>query len=502
MAESPPNLEKATDKQKARAPAVVAGASHRFHYGWVMLIACMVAWGASAAGHSFSLAPFLDQWIEDLEVPRSTISSFWTLAMLVSAAVSPVSGSLIDRFGARWTLLCCGPIAAATALWLGMLSSQTELALAITINRVFAADMLTLLSATTLNRWFVRWRGRASLVLGIMMAWLLEFPAVEMKMYSMTDSRRGAYTIVAGYVACLTVVALLIWRDSPESVGLLPDLAYADLQEDDSLPLQEVSTPVASPESSKAAVMPAHHRPEEISLTRAEAVRTLIFWAVNLMQLSSSVLWVACHFNMLDLLMSRGLESDAVASFYNTVSSTRLVVSTLLSVFVVDRLGRRTYLLLAAAAPWQVLIILMLLGTIGPQVWPDWMAVLFGFVYGLWGGINSSVGNVVYAQLFGRKHVGSISGLAKGISLAAGGLGPLFFSAVRELTGSYAWALKPMLVCSMLSATALCCAPQPEPRPEAEDATTPKPTSRLAVAVGRSRAYEHLPKSSQSTQAA
>lgn len=444
-----------------------------------MLVASFLCSAASSSAHSFSYAPFIDAWMENLALSRSVISSFWTVAMLASAALMPFAGSLIDRKGARCVLMCCTPLSVGVTIWLGLVSTPVELCAAITVNRIVSADVLNLLSQTTLSRWFVRYRGRAATTLGVANAWFLEFPALEIHLQHALGRSSSVYAAIASYVAVLCLTCIAVWRDTPETVGLLPDLAHPEpgpSQVEDGAPLQ----PPAAEKPGGSAEDVA-----EASYTRAEAMRTVLFWAVAMMQFNSAALWVAIHFNLIDILASKGTPRDAAASFYNAVSATRLVVSLLLNFLVVDRLGRRTYLLLAASAFPQLAIIALVLGFIGPQVWPAWMAVAFGLIYGCWGGVNSCVNNVVFAQLFGRAHIGAIAGFAKAFMLTAGGGGPLWFSIVKDATGSYAPALYCVLVSTLVFNVALCSAPMPQQAvPQSRSLALP------SIRLGRPAAYK------------
>merc|ERR1712032_552882 len=102
-----------------------------------------------------------------------------------------------------------------------------------------------------------------------------------------------------------------------------------------------------------------------------------------------------------------------------------------------------------------------LLGYAGPRDWNGETVIVFAMIYGVWGGIFTSVGNVVVAQLFGRSHLGSISGLWKSFSLVAGALGPEFMGIVRDITGSYDLALISLFISTVVSSILLLISPLP-----------------------------------------
>eukprot|EP00425_Heterocapsa_triquetra_P020700 CAMPEP_0195140598 /NCGR_PEP_ID=MMETSP0448-20130528/161425_1 /TAXON_ID=66468 /ORGANISM="Heterocapsa triquestra, Strain CCMP 448" /LENGTH=86 /DNA_ID=CAMNT_0040178945 /DNA_START=71 /DNA_END=327 /DNA_ORIENTATION=- len=86
--------------------------------------------------------------------------------MLMSSIAAPVEGQLIDKYGSGRVLLACIPASIGCLIWIGWASTPTELCIAVTLNRLINADTYPLLGTTTMNRWFVKRRGRASVVLG------------------------------------------------------------------------------------------------------------------------------------------------------------------------------------------------------------------------------------------------------------------------------------------------------------------------------------------------
>jgi len=379
--------------------------------------------------------------------------------MVVSAATSPCIGSMIDRLGTRVIIVICIPTVLTTLFFLSRVSNPIMLLVGITVNRVASADTLPLCAQIALNHWFIRYRGRASMVLGVATAELLFFPGIELRLLELTGERRSTYFCIMAYVTLLSSVAAALWRDLPENCGLLPDLSQYEAMPKGSDDADEKQSGVRD-------------ESKEDGLTRREAMQTSIFWAIVLISFNNSILWVGCHFNLLDLLKSKGLGAEAATNFYSTVSFARLIVSISLGMFCLDHLNRRAYLLLAVQAVPQMLVLLLLLGF---DTWQSWLAMIFGLIYGAWGGIFTAVGNVLYAQLFGRAHLGAISGFAKGFSLLAGAIGPEFMAIVHQWTGSYRLALKLLLVSTLVSTAMLLLAPLP--REPSRASTRPNPAS-------------------------
>jgi len=69
------------------------------------------------------------------------------------------------------------------------------------------------------------------------------------------------------------------------------------------------------------------------------------------------------------------------------------------------------------------------------------MAYFFGFCMGVQGGLEMIVSSVVFANFFGRWHLGSIAGFASTLLVGASALGPMPFGVARDLMGGYAAVL-------------------------------------------------------------
>ena len=65
------------------------------------------------------------------------------------------------------------------------------------------------------------------------------------------------------------------------------------------------------------------------------------------------------------------------------------------------------------------------------------LAIFYGMnVGGVWG-IKSTMSGMVYADFYGRTHLGAIMALDSALGLVGTAVGPLYIQLSRELTGSY-----------------------------------------------------------------
>ncbi len=63
--------------------------------------------------------------------------------------------------------------------------------------------------------------------------------------------------------------------------------------------------------------------------------------------------------------------------------------------------------------------------------------LFFLLPYGMASGLFGMLNIVTWPKLYGREHIGAISGFAMSIMVAGSALGPWFFSVVHQMFGSY-----------------------------------------------------------------
>jgi sugar phosphate permease len=195
----------------------------RFYYGWVVVVitalALLVAAGARSAPGVFLLS-----MQTDLQLDRATLSGAISLGLIMFGLGAPLSGYFIDRFGPRrvvlagLTLLGVSFIANASIrsvpglyLWWGLLSG------------VGTGVVGGVLGATVANRWFVRQRGLITGLFGAATSagQLLFLPLLAQ--LNLTLGWRTSSLIIGVLGLALLLPVLLLLRDSPAEVGLLPD---------------------------------------------------------------------------------------------------------------------------------------------------------------------------------------------------------------------------------------------------------------------------------------
>jgi MFS family permease len=279
--------------------------------------------------------------------------------------------------------------------------------------RMLAQGGMSMVSNTAINLWWVRRRGAVLAIAG-MMASLLgsgSFPSLAHALIGQLGWRASYVALGVLVAAVMLPVGLLFYRRQPEAYGLLPDGAKAPPAGRSAAPLADV----------------------EENWTRAEALRTSAFWIVSLSGASISMLGTGLHFHMVSIFADAGLSASAAAAAFMPVALASAVFR-LAGGVLVDRVPVRY--LLSVALVGQTISLLM-----APRLQDSTTALVYGIVLGLTGSLQLTVGNVVWAKYYGRRHLGSITGVARLVSNGASALGPMPMGIARDVFGSYTLAL-------------------------------------------------------------
>ena len=229
-----------------------------YFYGWNILFATGSSMVVRNAAASLTLAVFIFPMSEDLGWSRTLIAGAASVGGLVATVASPVVGWALDRYGARVILTGSVLIMGLSTVSLAWATVPIAFYLAYGTGRVIFSSPMNIGSSVVVSRWFVRRRGRATGILFLSHSLgMIAFPLIA----GLVIKYRGwedAWMVLGVLVWALALgpVSILV-RQSPESVGLLPD---GDLPTD-----QDEDTPSESPT-------------EEQNWTLKEAMRTPTLW--------------------------------------------------------------------------------------------------------------------------------------------------------------------------------------------------------------------------------
>jgi MFS family permease len=403
-----------------------------FFYGWLLVAVAFVTMAVGVnARTAFSL--LFPAILADFGGDRGAIAGIFSFGFLVSAAVTPFVGRLIDLRGPR-IVVEMGVVAMAAGLILASLTNRPW-QLYLTLGALVGGGvncMAYAVQSIYLANWFVRKRGLAlsiafsgvgigSITILPGLGWLIE---------------RAGWRVGCIALGMLLLVLLgplnLLLRPRPEDMGLHPDgLSFGGASFDRTAFIVD-------------------HGWTAIDWTLARALFTRRFWWLAVGYFCGLFSWYAVQVHQTKYLTEIGFTPGEAAWALGLVSLVAIPGQIALG-HLSDRIGREwvwmignlgfviCYLSLIAlrSAPTQVLLYAMILaqGTLG---------------YSL-----TSVMGPIPAEIFEGRHYGSIFGTIMVAAILGGAAGPWVTGVIYDAAGTYSIAFWIAAGCSMISILAI-----------------------------------------------
>lgn len=404
-----------------------------FYYGWVVVGVAFVSMALGVnARTAFSLfyPPMLDEFGWD----RGVTAGAFSFGFLVSAAVSPILGRVMDRHGPR-PVMEAGVLLAAAGLLLAPLAREPWHVYG-TLGVLVGAGSVCLGYSghgLFLPAWFARRRGLAISIAfsGVGVGSILMLPALQAYI-ERTDWRTACFTLGAVLLVVLVPLNLLI-RRRPEDLGLRPD---GD----------------AAPAPGATAVRSNVVDPQWVAIdwTLARALRTARFWWIALGYFGGLFAWYAVQVHQTKYLVEVGFDAHDAALALGVVSLAGVPGQIALG-WLSDRVGREIVWAIGCAGFAVTYAALLALEGVpsAPLMW--FMVLAQGAVgYGM-----TSVFGAIPAEIFEGRHYGAIFGTLMLAAIGGGAAGPWATGALFDATGSYASAFWLAIAVCAISAIAI-----------------------------------------------
>jgi sugar phosphate permease len=383
---------------------------------------------------------------DDLGIGRSIFGWAQSARQVGSAATAPLVGALIDRFGSRTLLAFAALITGCALCTLGFITEGWQLVVLYALMGLVSMNGPgALVTTVPVTKWFVQQRGRALAYasLGIPLGGLIFVPLTQVLIEAF--GWRTAWVLLALVGAGVIIpLALIFLRRQPEDLGLLPDGV-----------VQDAAVTTADQRQRRASV---RGRTEERSWTRAEALRTTTFWRLVLVFSMVMLATNSVGVHRIPDFTDRGLD-PRVISYATALDAAAAGLSTFGSGMLTQRfaprlIGASGFLLLAAASAF----------TIVANSHPLMFLAMITFGLGI--GVGMLMQSYLWAEYFGRQHLGSIRGAAMPVVLFGGAIGAPLSGHVRDLTGSYRDVWLAAIAVMLLGALVLGTTPPPRSRTE------------------------------------
>jgi MFS family permease len=388
----------------------------RIYYGWAIVAAVFIAAFGQVPVYGPVLGVFIKPMQDELGWSRTTLSLGFTMGNLIGTLLTGVIGPLLDRYGARLIIVATGGVVAAAMVGMALMEQPWQFWALFGIGRGSALAGIQSGASVAIANWFIQKRGRAMAIQGLgLRVGQATFPLIIFAIMAVS-SWRHAFGVLAGFtLLCIVVPAALFIRRRPEDMGLHPDGLTEDA--------------AAAPEAGATRrVLREARRTGEASWTLAEARRTPTLWLVVLFTLAGFFCLGSVNLHMVASFQDKGIPDGLAVSVLSIFAATS-ALTVLPWGFLLEQVHVRYGAMLMCALD----VLAMILISVATR-YP--MAVAFALVYGAAAGGWTVIQHLVFADYFGRAHLGAIRGFAAPFRLISP-LGPIVAGYVHDATGSY-----------------------------------------------------------------
>jgi MFS family permease len=404
-----------------------------FFYGWVVVAVAFVTMGLGVnvrTAFSLLFPPILDEFGWE----RGMTAGAFSFGFLVSAALSPFVGRLMDRRGPRVVIEMGVGLMAAGLLLAPLVRQPWHLYATLGVLVGGGANCLGYTGQSLfLPNWFVRRRGLAMSVAfsGVGVGSIIMLPWLQ-GLIGRAGWRAACWTLGLLVLALLAPLNLLLHR-RPEDLGLEPD---------------------GDRSGASAAVGPTANVVDAawvaVDWTLGRAMRTARFWWIAVGYLCGLFAWYAVQVHQTKYLIEIGVSSTHAAWALGFVSLAGIPGQIVLG-HASDRIGRE-WVWTVGNLGFALCYLALLSLRHGPTPTLLYLMVLSQGMLGY--GLTSVIG-AIPAEIFQGPRYGTIFGTLMLAAIGGGAAGPWVTGALYDATGSYTLAFWIAIGCCALSAWAI-----------------------------------------------
>jgi len=416
----------------------------QYFYGWNIVLASFLARLSYAQHFSSILGVFFNPLQTEFGWSRSALAGVQTIARVIEAAIAPLIGPLIDRYGPR-VLMPVGSVIVGLAMlgatqvhaiWQFYLFRGVIVAFGFTL-------MGGLVSDVAINNWFIRKRGRA-LAISRIGGNISNIFIVPLSVLIIAASGWRTMFVIFAVIAWIVVLipSAVFMRRRPEDMGLRPD--------------GDTITPSVNEEPEKESPLLKKERISEPVWNRREVLATGTFWILASAFAVNSMSFQGINISLAPFIQDQGY-TNYILALALTFRSIVMIFATLGMGFLAEKadtplMRSLPFLILALGAGFFLFANLPIF---------LWLAIL---CYALGASGVNLIQEVLWAGYFGRLSLGLVRSLSYAISFGLGAVGPLAMNIVYDLVGSYRPAFIALIFLFMGSALLVGRAKPPRAR--------------------------------------
>lgn len=399
----------------------------RPYYGWVIVVCAALAMTATLPGRTMGLGLITEPLRASFHLERVAFAELNLISILIGATFCIPFGALLDRWGARRTMSLVMVMLGAVVIAMSRTRWTPVFALTLTLTRGLGESSLSVVSMALVGKWFSR---RLSAAMGVF-----------------------SVLIALGFVGAISGLGWAVerygWRDGWQWLGIAV-LASGIVvgfglvrngPKDSAIARQEFA--VSGDRTATSG--------RDFSLLAA--LSTPAFWCFAVGPSIFGMAFSALSLFNESLLVEQGFDRHAATELLAIVAGSGVLCNLL-----GGWLGMKV-------APGKLLGATLLLLAVNLALFPavHSQAALLGYAIAVGGagGVVTVVFFSVWAQLFGRSHLGRIQGAAQVCSVLASATGPLLLAYCRATYGGSQLFFYAIAIASAASGVACWLAPAP-----------------------------------------
>ncbi len=376
----------------------------KFFYGWIIVGIANIGIFSSGPGQSHTFSVFVEPISQDLQLSSASIASAYGLATLIAAFLLPYMGKLIDRYGARFSLIIISIILGISCIFFGAASNFLMLTVGFGFLRFFGQGSLMLGCANLVSQWFDSKRGFAMslMALGFGMSMAVHPPLSQLLIDEYGWKYAWIILGVSTWIIMVPALFILAWNN-PENIGLKPD--------------GEKNTKLTKDEVQVIE-----------GLNLKEALKENSFYILAAMWFGMAMLVTTLHFYQVTILTNQGISTEYAASLF-TISAVAMVVFMPLVGKFFDNFPTK-YVLATGLLINSISLISITYSN------NDAYSLFYAISFGINNAFSMTMFGYIWPRYFGRKHLGSIQGTGQMIGVIGASLGPLPVGFAIDYLGS------------------------------------------------------------------
>ena len=384
----------------------------KLFYGWYVALGCGIGLACGLASVlTYTFGVFVTPLRAEFNWSQTEVFAALFLCVLTMTFVAPFFGLLVDRLGARRVILA-GLVfeAALIASFYFQDANILSYYLRYVALAVLGVGTTHIAFTRIIALWFDRQRG---LALGVTLAGVgiggFAWPILTQWAIDAFGWRSAWLVIAAAIILVGGTIVLLVVRDSPQSMGLLPD----------------GDTAVSSRDKAVKSSAPG--------VTLKQALATRHFWMMLVIFLLIGAAVTSIQVHLVPLLISRGVTPMRAANALS-ILAVALLFGRVAAGWLMDRIFAPRVAIAFLLGP-VVAIFLLASGASG------WLAFVAGILTGLAAGAEVDVTAYLVSRYFGLQHFSSIYAWYYSAYSLGAGLGPLATANAVDRFGGYTESL-------------------------------------------------------------